>query len=594
LALPVSFLLGLFVVLGHDELSAPVPGESTPERLAVAALLLLLPSLLAAIAGRVQHRRLISGRPPRVPPRALLRLSTLATPTALAALVTFGAYGDVVDRLSPDNHLLRAVLWMAPLYLADVPRLVVASHAAALGDYAEQAAGRIVSALLLPRLADVWPSARLSLGWPLLAVLPLLTFGLALELLRLDRDVYVFVLGTAAGTTLGTLGFLVALAALLPFWFRRAFGLRRHVPEPAGAVVRDTARRLGFRPDRVLYLPTGMRVMNAMMIGPLPVGRCLALTDALVHELDGDALSGVVGHEIGHARMGHPGLLMLLAVVVPLLLLTPLRHLPLDELDTFTQGLLAAAVVALGALVVRAVAHRFEHEADAASVQALGPGPVSRALLFVTQLSMPVMRGFVGRLFTLHPNERERVSRMHRYASDEPYRRAFDRRGVRLRRGLTALVALAAVAGAWSFHLEGRYEQVVWLRHTGRFADARAAAAAITELPPRWTDAFSRMRAELDATAELDPTANDWPTAQGRIAERALDRAFAELRARGPAAARPWFSLALDRSGPVPLVHRTLHDFCAAAAAGDPERLAAAADVVRRIGVPEGLGEVFR
>ena len=109
----------------------------------------------------------------------------------------------------------------------------------------------------------------------------------------------------------------------------------------------QTAQALGFSPKRVFVLPTGMRSVNAMMVGPLPVGRLLCLTDGLLSTLDNSSLTGVLAHEVGHARMGHPGLLMLLAVVVPMMILSPLRLLEMDEADVTLQAVAIIGIMLL-------------------------------------------------------------------------------------------------------------------------------------------------------------------------------------------------------------------------------------------------------
>ncbi|HIE72501.1 MAG TPA: hypothetical protein EYP98_21375 [Planctomycetes bacterium] len=155
-----------------------------------------------------------------------------------------------------------------------------------------------------------------------------------------------------------------------PRWFRIAFGVISTLPEPTGTILRKTATMLGFSPKRVFLLPTGMRSINAMMVGPLPVGRLLCLTDGLVSALDSSSLTGVLAHEVGHARMGHPGLLMLLAVVVPLMMLSPLRLLDVEEIDVTLQAVAILLIMLVLWFGLRTLARRFEHEADVSSVRA--------------------------------------------------------------------------------------------------------------------------------------------------------------------------------------------------------------------------------
>ena len=62
---------------------------------------------------------------------------------------------------------------------------------------------------------------------------------------------------------------------------------------------------------------------------------------------------------------------------------------------------------------------------------------------------------------------------------------------------------------------------------------------------------------------------------------------------QGPAAARPWFALALEGEPQPDDLQRGLYAYCAAAAAEDPERMEAIRRELVRIGVPEALRAVF-
>lgn len=326
MSLPLPFLAGLFVVLGHRELGGTLPGQGVLDELVWTACLLVTPWALAALARAAALRSLQSGERPTAPPLALLRLSAVATPLALHGLFALGSYSDWIDRLAPESHTLRAVLALMPLYAAELPRLAVATMAEAVVEARyESRASHPVASIYLPGWREVWPSVRLRFGWPLLAVLPALLYGMGMDLLQLWRTGYVFVVATAAGMSLAAMGYLLAVAALLPFWFRVAFAVSARLPEPHAESLRETASRLGFSPRRLFMLPTGVRAVNAMMVGPLPIGRLLCFTDGILATLDPRSLAGVLAHEVGHARMGHPGLLAILGLVVPAMLLSPLR-----------------------------------------------------------------------------------------------------------------------------------------------------------------------------------------------------------------------------------------------------------------------------
>ncbi len=595
MALPFTFLVGLLVVFANRELLPPIAGSGRVAILVPFALLLATPTVLALLSLRRVRASLVSGRLGIVPPRALLRLSSVATPLSLHLLLGPGGWSELAARAAGNSQLVDILLLLLPLFVAELPRLVVATAAEVHLEFLhELVAMRQVEAAMLPRWADLLPVVRGRLSWPLLLVMPCALFGAALDLLQLDREWYTLFATTTPGATVGTLLFFLFASALLPYWFRVAFGIVRTVPEPAGARLRQTAAALGFSPARVMYLPTGMRAMNAMMVGPLPIGRFLCVTDGLVRMLDVESLTGVVAHEVGHARRGHPLLLMTLAAVMPLLLPAPLRLLHLDRMDPGTQALLALAAVVLLWTTVRAMAHRFEHEADAASVEALGAAPCTRALMVVSRAAMPITRGLLRRHFTMHPEERYRWEFMRRYEGEPAFRAAFQARGRLLRIVALLLFVGVAATATWAWTREWPLERAVWRLHAGDFAGAGAAAAAVGEsVPEHWQQGWRRFEDELAVALEVAPKATAWPTARAALSASAWPRGVEILLQAGPRAARPWFALALEADPDAGLVRHTVLDFCEAASDHDPERMAMASAIVRRLGVPRGLEPAF-
>jgi len=591
--LPLPLLLGLLVAAADRELLPALPGSADASRLLPLLPLLAMPTLLAAAALQQARSALVTMRRPLVPPRALLRLSNVATALVVHVLFAFGDYGDHIERLAWDSHLGASLLVALPAFLAELPRIGIAALAAANCEVAGDAPRTAPLPLaLLPDHASVAGFARLRLGGHLLVALPILTYGAALDLLQLHRPTHVATLVTSPGAMLATFAVALLLMVVVPFWFPLAFGVLP-LPEPIGERLRATARALAFPPHRVFQLPTGMRALNAMLVGPLPPGRCLCLTDGLLRELDAEALAGVVAHEVGHARMGHPALLLTAVVATPLLLLAPLRLLGLGDADVVVQAALALGAMAALWFVMRRLAHRFEHEADVASVQALGAGPCSHALLVVSRLAQPVTRGWFGRLFTLHPEESDRCQTMRDYERDPGFRARFDARSRRTRRTIGAALFGALVLASGTCTVEWPFERVFWRLHVGDHRGALTAAAAIEHVPERWQRPWQRLQEELAVVRAWRTPADDWQTARAAWSDEAWQRGEEVLLTSGPTAARPWFALVLAHVAEPTDLQRALHGFCAAAAEGDAAHLAAMTAVVRRLGVPTRLAPVF-
>lgn len=586
---PFAFLTGLLVVLATRELSPPVTGSGQVGVLAPYAALLVLPALLAAASYVVARRRLVTGHRGPVPPRALLRLSAVATPLVAYSVLGPGGWADLAARWAGSSHSAEIGLLLLPLFLAELPRLlwaVAAESSLEIIDSIEP--GRTIAPWMLPSWTEVRPIVRLRFAWPLLILLPCAMLGIGLDLLQFDRRAHMFVLGTTPGTTLGSLAFLLVATMALPAWFRVAFGVVRELPEPVGTTLRRTAATLGFPDSRVLLLPTGNRAMNAMMVGPLPVGRFLCLTDGIVNTLDPESLAGVVAHEVGHAQKGHPLMLMSLAIGLPLLLPAAVGLLELPEIDAVAKVIAAVIGLVIAWSIVRSLAHRFEHEADASSVSALGAAPCTRALMVVSRLAMPNHPGVVRRLLSLHPEEGSRWEFMRRYEGEPAFRERFERRGRALRRSIGVALGLAGAAAALTWIVEWPFERAIWRLNVGDFRGARESVAAIGEVPDRWREPWERLRGELDVASAIAPEARDWPTARAAIEAVAWSRGLETLRREGPAAAAPWFDFASEvDDGPL---CGAIRDFCRA---DDPQRREAARLVVRRLGVPPGLDTVF-
>lgn len=593
MTLPLVLMVGLLVALLGAPLQDALPGDGVPSRVVPAASLLLLPSALAFWSLRASRRELRTGQRSRVPPRAVLAWSAFATPATVHALFAVGAYQDFLERATWGSSASELLLRFLPVFVAELPRLVLATMAQIHLDVRAQAHELPMPEAMLPRLCDLAPYVRLRLGWPILIV-GVFALVAGLDLLIAESALLQAFVHT---TTLGHLASAIALLLLavsgLPWLFRFAFGIHGRLPLHLRQPLYDVAERLGFAKHRLLVLPTGRRSLNAMLVGPLPFGRFVCLTDGLLEGLDAECLKGVVAHEVGHARMGHPAWLLALALSTTLVVMALVQVGTEAGWPMVLVGVLAALATVAGWLVVRRLAHRVELEADAASVQALGAGPCSQALLDVGRLAAPVAQSWWNRVFSLHPNETERAVRMHRYQADPAYRAEFDRRGRHLRIGVLAAVLVAPWL-AWAAFLPAwPSERVMFTLAMGDVPGARAAIAEVPDVSTLRERSWRTTQNLVDAAAVLAPDARDWPTASAAFTARGWQRGEQELVTKGPAAAEPWFALYLAAStGPTDL-ERAVHAYCVVAVEEDPERMERLRVQVRRLGPPQALAAVF-
>jgi Zn-dependent protease with chaperone function len=574
LAFPLAFGLGLLVLLLGPALVPILPGEGTVARAAAFAPLLLLPMLFA----RVADRRLAAPRPgpgDRTA-RLLLRLLPALVPAIYYCFVVPGRWFDLADRLGGASHSLRFLLLLAPLLWLDLSRLCAETsprlrlEVAGLGAPVPRLRHRIAFVLLL------------TVPWGLLSV--------ALDLLALHRPAFAFVLTTDLGLTIGAAVFVLLLAFLLPILLRLLLGLSSALPEPLGEDLRETAAALDFDPRGVLAMYTDHRVFNALLVGPLRWPRYLVLSDGLIDTLDAEALKGVVAHEVGHARAGHPLLLLVLALFVPLLAVNVLNRFDLEAVPGIwlaVGGLLALLVVIA---VVRNIAHRFEHEADVLSAIALGGAePCIRALQRVGR----IVQYDPERSSMLHPSEVRRVGVLRGFVADAAYRTQFAVQGLRLRRALFGALLLCLGGAIWAWTVSWPMDAARLRFHVGDFATARAAVAAIGAAVPAadWQH-WVWFKEDLAAASAIAGDGGDWESLRPRLASEGWRLGKETLLRDGPAAARSYLALATEDPERLP-VRQSVLMYCEAAAEEDADRMAVLAAHVRALGCPPELLPVF-
>lgn len=574
LNVPVVFLLGFVTLLLAQSADLVLPGSGDVGRALLAAPALLVPALLVALAGWRLHRdvRFVARDRSAV---LLLQLAGAAVPLAYLAMLVPGTWLDLADAWAGGHFVATFVLLLAPLLLAEGMRIRGLAHALRRPGEPEAAvAGDVRSRFAILGV--------FTLPWLLLAV--------AGDLLRPHRELFVFCAGTTVGLTLGIIAFVLVLGLVLPLLFRVLFGLSTRLPEPLGTELRATAATLGFPGRSVLWLDSGLRAVNALLLGPLPWPRYLVVTDGLVTALDVHALRGVVAHEVGHAQAGHPALLLALFVVSPVLLTSALPLVDLAAVDAAVQALAFVLLVGAGAWLLRRVAHRFEHEADVLSAIALGGAePCIRALQRVGQVIQQEPR----RASLLHPSEADRVRLLEAFAVDPRFRARFTLRGLRLRRTIAAVLGLAVLVAAWSWLQVWPLEKAVLRYHVGDLAGAREQVAAVgDDVGAHQSAWWGRFQEDLEAASAVAGDGGAWEELRAQFAAEGWRRGVEVLLRDGPALARRWFALAAEDPARSPL-RASLLRYCEAASAEDREGMLVLEAHLRRLGIPPELTPYF-
>ena len=562
---PIGYALGIVAMLLVRDLFLVLPGSGNPAIAAQGMLLMLLPAIVASAKNRA--------RAPKTH-RVLDRLSVALLPACYLALLGPLGWADLADCWAAGGYLAELLLALAPLLVGEALRIVVEVR----GDVEPGDAG------------GARPVLRSRFAFVVMFTLPWVALALVGDLLQPHRAAFAFVIGTGIGLTLGTLAFVVVIGFLLPLVFRLALGLTPRLPEPVGTDLRATAAALGFRGSSLLLQDSGLRIANALLIGPMPWPRYLVLTDGLLAILDVRALRGVVAHEVGHAQAGHPAMLLAIFVAVPMLLANVGQQVPIELLAS-AWGIGGAALLALFAWwLLRRMSHRFEHEADVLSAIALGgAGPCIEALQRVGE----VIDFEPDRATMLHPSQSSRIALLQRFAAEPAFRAQFALGGLRLRRAIAASLFVAITAGAWSWHRSWTWESASLAFHAGDFAQAQKQADAIgSDVPSGQWEWWQRFREELGAASAIAGDGGAFESLRSKLAEEGWQRGVATLLQQGPAAARPWIALSTEDDVRSPL-RRSVLLYCEAAADADLDRMDEIASHVRMLGVPAELTPVF-
>lgn len=233
---------------------------------------------------------------------------------------------------------------------------------------------------------------------------------------------------------------LVIMAAIKPMMpigaIMRAYRAREIDPRSGVGLMRMTrelARRAGLPAvPRIFVIPS--RTLNAFATGS-PDNSAIALTDALIRQLDGRELAGVVAHEMSHIRnndlwvmgladimsrftlaMSYTGLFLAAANVIAWFSGAP-THIP------WLAILVLYLSPAISSLMQLALSRAREYDADLEGALLTGdPGGLARALRKIETITgrfwedltlpMPGRRVPQPSLLRTHPSVDERISRL--------------------------------------------------------------------------------------------------------------------------------------------------------------------------------------
>jgi len=173
------------------------------------------------------------------------------------------------------------------------------------------------------------------------------------------------------------------------------------------------ARQLGVKLQQVYVIPSGKGQMaNAFA----RKGNVISFTDFLLQRMSRREVDYVLGHEMTHLKLGHPGKLAAAALVSYFVAITGVGYL-----DAFLHLSVIpryALIVGIVTLVPYFWSRRFEYAADAGAVQATGePHAAISALFKLAQLNMlPIHWSHWTEKWITHPSSLRRAQAIARKA----------------------------------------------------------------------------------------------------------------------------------------------------------------------------------
>ncbi len=381
--LPPLLPLLLILIVG----SYPYLGDASFLRLspgAVLAVVLGMQALLVLEAYRRRQRLLAAGPVDSATEllyqfgRRLRKLRSLSLVLLALCLFNFG-WGELVHdrwRLTGLLAPLAQVIWMLPVvaawigfWLLEYPLESLAADQEALAAALE---GRKF-APMPPRWAYVLMQLRHAMYLPLVLLLALALRRLAETLLR-NWGWGNLAYGAGLAVTLAVL----LLAGRLVVW---VWSTSKLTAEPLRSRLENMAAAGGVRFTDIRVWHTYHRVVNAAILGPVPMARYFLITDALLARLDDNQIQAVFAHEVGHGHHRHlwwylaafaAGGFAAAAAASAGMSLWP-------RYDTFWQIINYALVAVFLILVFPLISRLCEHQADwyAAQCMAARPQPLA-------------------------------------------------------------------------------------------------------------------------------------------------------------------------------------------------------------------------
>ncbi len=179
------------------------------------------------------------------------------------------------------------------------------------------------------------------------------------------------------------------------------------------------AQQLGVKLQQVYVIPSGKGQMaNAFA----RQGNVISFTDFLLQRMTRREVNYVLGHEMTHLKLGHPGKLAMAAVVSYFVAMTSLSFAePLLHLSTVPRYALIVAIVTLGPYFW---SRRFEYAADAGAVELTrDPEAAISALFKLAQLNMlPIHWSNWSEKWLTHPSSLRRAQAIAHKAGIPPER----------------------------------------------------------------------------------------------------------------------------------------------------------------------------